>query len=233
MTRGAAHTDHDLAGLAHDLRNLLSPALLAAERLAAHEDTAVVLTANRIMLAIERTVLLLNTHIANETQAQVKAPRALPVPALIAASARAALAGTEVRFETDLRIGSERTNQPLSLFRVLFNLIRNAAQAADGGRGSTVTVSAALDAASLLIDIGDDGPGLPAPVRNWLHPSLSEERPTPSAVGLGIPTAVTLLKQMGGSLVLLRTGSKGTCFRVVLPPSVLEARSRTGRRARS
>ena len=49
----------ETAALLHDLRNLLTPALLLTERLQSHEDPGVRKTADRLAQSLDRAVALL------------------------------------------------------------------------------------------------------------------------------------------------------------------------------
>jgi signal transduction histidine kinase len=116
-------------------------------------------------------------------------------------------------FELDNRIA---VNQEVEadrnhLFRVLVNLLRNAAEA-----GATrVRARARPDGDLLAIELADDGPGLPEVVRaNLFRPFTSTHRAGGS--GLGLVIARDLMLAHGGDIGLVATGAGGTTFRLTL-----------------
>src|SRR5262249_22158249 len=79
------------------------------------------------------------------------------------------------------------------LFRILFNLLHNAAAVARRrGRLKTVNVSIERAAASVVLRIADDGPGLPASVRKQLFRAVVASS---SGSGLGLSIARELAEQ--------------------------------------
>jgi signal transduction histidine kinase len=89
--------------------------------------------------------------------------------------------------------------------------MRNAAEA--GAR--SVRISAHHDNPTLAIEISDDGPGLPEPVRSDLfRPFAGSTRR--GGTGLGLAIARDLMVAHGGDIELLATGASGTTFRLTL-----------------
>ncbi len=115
--------------LGHDLRGVLSPALLMAERLQSHADPTVRRAADSVVRAIDRAT--------NLVRAMVEYAREMPTGlhrgpvALRAAVARAAAeAGVAVENEVDDALWVEADGP--SLVRALAHLLRNAAAAGAG-----------------------------------------------------------------------------------------------------
>lgn len=108
--------------------------------------------------------------------------------------------------------------------RILMNLVSNALKAIDPERGR-VDVTVSLDPESLArvrIDVRDDGPGLPAELRDspFSRGTLfAEGKSAPS--GVGLPLAYELATLQGGTLRLL--ASSPTTFRLELPASAKAA----------
>jgi signal transduction histidine kinase len=98
------------------------------------------------------------------------------------------------------------------LFRVLFNLARNAVEA--GAR--VVEIGAEEEAEGVAIGVADDGPGLPPKARDHLfHPFAGSARP--GGTGLGLAIAREVLRAHGGDIALERSDATGTVFRLRLP----------------
>jgi two-component system sensor histidine kinase RegB len=93
----------------------------------------------------------------------------------------------------------------------LGNLIQNALQFA----GSRVEVMTAWDAASVTVEVVDDGPGFPAPVLSRLgQPYLSGRSDESGHMGLGIFIAETLLQRTGAVLDFANGPHGGAVVRV-------------------
>lgn len=101
---------------------------------------------------------------------------------------------------------------PDMLLRVLENLARNAAEAG----AATLRLEAEADGQTLRVRVVDDGRGLPAKAQeNLFRPFSGSARP--GGTGLGLPIARDLMRAMGGDLRLLFTGPGGTGFELDLP----------------
>jgi signal transduction histidine kinase len=99
----------------------------------------------------------------------------------------------------------------IQLFRVLINLMRNAAEA--GAR--SIRVSSQHSSPTLAIELADDGPGLPEAVRaDLFRPFAGSMRR--GGTGLGLAIARDLMVAHGGDIELLDTGPAGTTFRLSL-----------------
>lgn len=101
--------------------------------------------------------------------------------------------------------------------RLVTNLARNAAQAMpDGGR---FTVRCDADGDVLVLEFGDDGPGLPPQVLARLFSTFNSRGKT-GGTGLGLAIVKEAVESHGG-VIACRTGpGQGTTFTVRLPGSV-------------
>jgi signal transduction histidine kinase len=101
------------------------------------------------------------------------------------------------------------------LRQALLNLVVNAAQV--GGRGVSVRVEAALTGGDVVVRVVDDGPGVPADIRDTLFEPFVTARLGGS--GLGLPAARRIVERHGGRLVLEPTppGQRGARFALYLP----------------
>jgi signal transduction histidine kinase len=105
------------------------------------------------------------------------------------------------------------TISPVLLWRVLSNVVANAARAA--GRTGTVTM-AVRQAGTTVIDVTDDGPGFGAG--------------PPGTASLGLEVVTALLESCGGALAVERPPRGGTSVLVALPADV--AAPQAGRASR-
>lgn len=100
---------------------------------------------------------------------------------------------------------------PQEVFRILFNLVRNAITAArQGNKMTSVTLLVEHAATNITVRIADDGPGLPRAVRA----NLFRTQPGASSTGgsgLGLAIARELAERNGGVLELAES-ARGTTF---------------------
>jgi signal transduction histidine kinase len=108
------------------------------------------------------------------------------------------------------------------LFRILMNLVRNALQALleapddiRGRSGGEVRLSAWRDGTATVVEVSDDGPGVPAKAREHLfEPFRASMRA--GGTGLGLPIARELVRAHGGDIELVDT-PVGATFRLSIP----------------
>lgn len=125
------------------------------------------------------------------------------------------------------------------LARILVNLVRNAADAMPSGGHVRIVARYCKDHAylgqpldgaftpphSVLLSIGDNGPGIPAHLRENIfdfgfttrNPSPSPKFPSPRRRGLGLSTVRHLVESAGGSVALSLGSAPGACFEINLP----------------
>jgi signal transduction histidine kinase len=202
-----------VAKVSHDLRGILTPALLTAERLQLNADPRVQRSGEILAQAVDRATDLVRRTLdyAREGPPPLAlAPVALaPLVGEAAESARPV--GSTMRLENRIDPAIVVPADRIQLFRVLINLIRNAAEA--GAR--SIRVCAQHDSPTLAIELADDGPGLPEAIRAELfRPFAGSMRRGGS--GLGLAIARDLMVAHGGNIELVDTGPAGTTFRLSL-----------------
>lgn len=211
-----------VAKIQHDLRNILSSAQLASDRLSAIDDPVVQRLAPRLVSSIDHAVALA-TNTLRYGRAEENPPqrRRFLLRALVDEAAEAALAGAapqavitlinEVDPVLEIDADSEQ------LFRIVLNLLRNATQALEKKNVTPeIVVSAKRDGRHVTIDIADNGPGIPPVLRERLfQPFVTSARPGGS--GLGLAISRDLARAHGGDIRLVSTSEKGTRFRIEIP----------------
>lgn len=203
----------------HDLRNILATAQLLSDYLDSSDDPKVRKVAPTMMRAIDRAVALCTDTLNFTAEAPLPAPQTVPLAALLqeVETALSPAGSAEGRPPVDWHVGVDvglcvQADREL-LFRVVLNIARNAVQA-----GATRIAIGARRAppADTLIEISDNGPGLPPRAReNLFRPFAGSARP--GGTGLGLAIARDLMRAQGGDLVLVDTGATGTTFRLSLP----------------
>jgi len=104
---------------------------------------------------------------------------------------------------------------PSELNQVWTNLIENALQAMDGS--GTLTIRTARDAGSVLVEIGDTGPGIPADIQKRIFEPFFTTKPVGQGTGLGLDISwrIVVNKHHGDLRVESEPGD--TRFQVRLP----------------
>jgi signal transduction histidine kinase len=217
-----------VAKINHDLRNMLTSAQIASDRLAAIGDPKVAQAMPRLERALDRAVTLATNVLAygktNETAPDLKA---VPLrEALEAAAEDAALEKDGVVLKVEAPARASVLADPDQLHRILMNLMRNARQAMSGmtrkAKGQ-ITVSLSREPDAAVLRLADNGPGLPErALANLFQPFVGSARHGGTGLGLAISRELALAH--GGDLTLASTGPTGTVFELRLPAPAEEAR---------
>ncbi len=202
-----------VAKVSHDLRGILTPALLTAERLQMNADPKVQRAGETLMLAVDRATDLVRSTLDYAREgppplefAPVELAR-LADEAAETARPAASMFILDNAIEPAIVVRADR----IHLFRVLVNLLKNSAEA--GARRGRITAQHASP--TVVIELTDDGPGLPETARVELfRPFASSGRRGGS--GLGLAIARDLMVAHGGGIELIATSEVGTVFRLTL-----------------
>jgi two-component system C4-dicarboxylate transport sensor histidine kinase DctB len=100
----------------------------------------------------------------------------------------------------------------VQLEQVLVNLLQNAVQAC--GEGGTIVLDVTTDAQAVRLSVSDDGPGVPAALRDTLFQPFVTSKA--EGIGLGLAIAQDIMRQLGGDLLHEDT-PKGARFIMVMP----------------
>jgi signal transduction histidine kinase len=228
--RGALRQQEHLAALGsavskinHDLRGILSTAVLLSDRLSGVDNPEVKRVAAPLIQAIDRAIGLCTqtlNYARDEgpelTLARFRLRELLDevvsdLAVLEQDSDAAPCAGPRVINDVpaDVIIEADRDQ----VYRVFANLGRNAFEA--GARQVTLRVVETLDP-GISIDAADDGPGLASAAREGLFkPFKGSARK--GGTGLGLVIARDVMRAHGGELILASSGDDGTVFRLTFP----------------
>lgn len=216
-----------VAKINHDLRNMLTSAQIASERLADSADPQVAKALPRLERALGRAAAL-TRNVLDYGKSEEPEPvldRIVLAAAASSAAEDAGLDGQGVRLVKSIPPRFAFQADADQLHRILVNLMRNARQAIEGdatrttrGKGplGSVRIEGSSEPGWCVIRIIDDGPGIP--------PRLSERLFEPfvsggsaDRTGLGLTISRELAANHGGELRLVQTGPTGTTFEVRLP----------------
>ncbi len=210
----------------HDLKNILSTARLVSDRLAENPLPEVRRAAASVLSAIDRAVKLCAETLAfTRDGTPPLMPERFRLAPLVAEVATALPRKAEEFQLENLTFDAMLDADRHQLFRALFNLACNAIEA-----GATqLSVHAYADEAGedggVIIDIADNGHGLPPRAReNLFQPFAGSARP--GGTGLGLAICREIAHAHGGVLQLVDSSGAGTVFRLTLPRGWCEARAR-------
>jgi two-component system nitrogen regulation sensor histidine kinase NtrY len=209
--------------IAHEIKNPLTPIQLSAEHLRRLLADGGVLPAPAVEACLDTIVKQVRSlhEIAGEFSAYAKLPDLDPRPTDPVAFMRQTIGPYRAGAPPGLVIEERYEPAPLVsidgrvLSRAVVNLIENALHAMADGGVLTVAVSGGDDG-SVVLSVGDTGPGLEPQVRARLfEPYFSTKS---SGTGLGLAIARRAVLAHGGSIDLTTGAGRGTVFRIRLPP---------------
>ncbi|MCR9071901.1 MAG: HAMP domain-containing histidine kinase [Alphaproteobacteria bacterium] len=200
--------------ISHDLRNMLATATLISDRLSMSQDPDVQKVTPTLVKAIDRAAALCSTtlNFARETPPLRLSPVRLAdlvddlrqeLEAPRGGSVRVLASGAET-----IELQADRDQ----MYRVFANIASNAVNAG----ADLLRIVAHEDGGRAVIDVIDNGPGIPEEGRGRLFQpfQFSSRR---DGTGLGLTIARDIAQAHGGTLALERTGADGSTFRLNLP----------------
>lgn len=211
-----------MAKINHDLRNSLAAAQIVSEGLAQSDDPRVKRAAPRLERAIERAIGL-----AEATLRYGRTEPAKPnlsamniVPAIEEASAEGLAGWPDIQWTLDAPKTLSAAADADHIHRIVANLVRNAARAIaeQPGRSApgVIRTRAFRDNGSVVVEISDNGPGIPHHMMGRMFQPFSGSASRDGA-GLGLAIARELARGMNGELELLGTSPSGAAFSLRVP----------------
>ena len=200
----------------HDLRGILSTALLMSDRLSQLDNPDVKKLVPPLVQAVDRAIGLCTQTLsfARDEGPQLNHARfrlrgLLEDVGADLAALNAGLSGLNNQVGDELVLEADRDQ----LYRVFANLARNAIEAG----AKAVTVSAGNNDDEIIIDVDDDGPGLPKKARDGLFQPFASTKK--GGTGLGLAIARDVMRAHGGDIKLVASDDTGARFRLRLPKS--------------
>ena len=194
-----------VAKINHDIRNVLSSATLVADRILSSEDPRVRRMAPHIVRSLEQSVALCQSMMDYLAETPAAEPVRFAMQELVEEIAESA--AIEVRYDGPDEVRLDRT----MMSRILLNLARNAANAG----ASRISIDVWRAGRLGVIDIADDGPGIPR--EHWENLFLAFRSKQRGGTGLGLAIARDLAVAQGGALKLTRSTEDDSEFRLQLP----------------
>ncbi|MGQ0457317.1 MAG: sensor histidine kinase [Hyphomicrobium sp.] len=205
----------------HDLRNMLANAQLISDRLVDIQDPTVQRFVPKLIASLDRAINFCNSSLQFGAASEAAPRRELmllkPLVEEVADTQGLPREGAIQFFadmEPSLRIDADHEH----LFRILTNLVRNAMQAIESVEGKTdgeIHVAARRDGRKVIVDVTDNGAGVPAKAREHLFKAFQGSTKK-GGTGLGLVIASELVQTHGGTLALIDSDD-GAHFRIELP----------------
>src|SRR4051795_701304 len=220
----------------HDLRNLLASSQLISDQLAGVPDPRVQRFAPKLMRSLERAIAFCQSTLSYG-RAQEAAPdrRMIAIEPVVNEVRESAGLGADasIAWISAIERGLMIDADPDQLFRVLLNLVRNAAQALEGQSRSDaaqqIRITGRREGTVAIIEVSDTGPGVPAKAREHLFEAFQTSG-RPGGSGLGLAIAAELIRAHGGDIHLVE-GTIGATFRISIPDRPVELQSVRNERA--
>jgi signal transduction histidine kinase len=121
-----------------------------------------------------------------------------------------------VSFEVDIKQEVEVDIDRDMIRQVLANLCDNSAKAL-GSEPGVVHFEVKSHGSEARLLVSDDGPGIPAIVRERLFEPYTTTRSVGEGMGLGLAISLKILLDHGGDLELVTSSPEGTTFALALP----------------
>jgi signal transduction histidine kinase len=210
-----------VGGAAHELNNPLTAMMGYSDLLAATElNGEQRLLMQKIEHQVRRTRTLVSSLLSFAKQ--VPAEKTLvDINALVQTAVKLCLPqsrGPNVQVHTDFARDLPRVlGDSNQLLQVCLHITNNALHALTD-TGGTLTVTARLQDASVLLEFSDDGPGMQEPER--VFDPFYTTRPVGQGPGLGLSVCYGIIQEHNGKITCQNRPEGGAIFRIELPAVV-------------
>ena len=211
----------------HDLHNLLASSQLLSDQLASVPDPRVQRFAPKLMRSLERAIAFCQSTLSyGKVQEPAPDRRLVAVEPVVAEVRETAGLSPDasITWVAAIERGLKIDADPDQLFRVLLNLVRNAAQALDSLSGDVgvrqIRITGRREGSVTILEVSDTGPGVPAKVREHLFEAFRGAG-RPGGSGLGLAIAAELVRAHDGDIQLVE-GTLGATFRITIPDRPVE-----------
>ena len=220
--------------VSHDLRNMLTSAQLISDRLSLVDDPTVKRFAPKLIGSLDRAIDFLSQTLKFGRAQELPPQREiLDLRDIVDEVFEATVVKDVQRLKlnnnctANLNVDADREQ----LSRVLTNLVRNAVQAVEAMHAERpdapdgmITLRAGREGSVTLIEVRDNGPGVPEQIRDKLFEAF-QSAARQGGTGLGLAIAAELVRAHGGNIAMRSTSDAGTVFVVSIPDHVTQLRA--------
>jgi len=137
---------------------------------------------------------------------------------------------SNVKIGTDLQDDLPTIHvSPSEMQQVLLNMMNNSMDAL-GNKGGTVHITSRQDGAFVVVDVADNGSGIPQEHLTKIFEPFFTTKPVGKGTGLGLSICYGILKKLGGDIRVDSEVGQGTTFHIFVP---LQARKTQAQQART
>lgn len=130
---------------------------------------------------------------------------------LLRSEAKLAGINLSLHMEKEVEVVCDRSQ----IKQVFINLLKNAIESMESGGNIEVNVKEDRSESVCLIDVVDEGPGIPPEIFHRLtEPFFTTKK---QGTGLGLMITKDIIRNHGGKLDIYSNEKKGSCFRISLP----------------
>lgn len=218
LLRAASLRDTTLQLFVHDIRSPLTAIAGLAKTLEERgkdidpKDRDRIL--GRVAAASDRVVALVDDFArfwCLPLESTVPAERVRLAPLVLSAVAEVGVEG-----DVEIEVGDVVVEtHPQLLRRVLVGLVRNAVEHTPGR--TLIRVTAVEEPDGVVLDVEDDGPGIPEELRGHMFEPLVRGADGGNGMGIGLTLVQAAVGLLGGAVRALANPSGGTIMRVELP----------------
>jgi two-component system cell cycle sensor histidine kinase/response regulator CckA len=225
------------SGIAHDLNNVLTPILMAASSL---RDDVPDDMRESLVGAIESSATrgaALVQQILHFARGAENHPVPVDLARVVDEVIRLTRESMGRAITVDVRLPKHLPHvlcESTQLHQVILNLVVNARDAMP--TGGLLTISARRDrnaarqngppaapAGYIRLSVSDTGTGIPPELQDRIFDPFYTTKPPGHGSGLGLPTALTIVRRHGGHMSLESELGRGTTFHVYLPAATSKA----------
>jgi signal transduction histidine kinase/CheY-like chemotaxis protein len=225
QTEKMAALGHLVSGIAHELNNPLTAIMGYAQLLLGHGlAPAQLAEADRVYHEAERARRIVKNllYFARENKPERSRVDLNEIVERTLALRSYELRVENIAVETSLDPALPLTMaDPYQLQQVVLNLLVNAEQALLEGRGQgRVRVRTSHSSAAggkILLEVSDDGPGIPARIVSRIFDPFFTTKPPGVGTGLGLSIVYGIVQQHGGDVAFENQPGSGAKFTVELP----------------
>jgi PAS domain S-box-containing protein len=207
------------AAVAHEIRNPLNAIAVGTQRLSREFRPTTSGSEYARLIEVVREEVVRMDGIVDRFLDLSRTPRLDPRPGNLDPLIRDLLPLLDQRSSEGVTLACELAAPGDTIFdstalrQVILNLVYNATEAVD--RGGTVRIRTAADDDSTILEVIDDGRGIPQSHKDHLFEYGFTTKP--EGTGLGLAIVHQLVHEMGGSVSLESSTNGGTVARVELP----------------
>lgn len=209
------------AGIAHEVKNHLSPFMLADMIAREYPQDQKIRSAAEVMLEAQQHILDLVNEIRAVAAGSTTAKELEAMDLASVAEGVFRFMQCDAKLKRVRKVNLSVKERPMVILnaramrQILVNLLRNAADAVPADKGE-IRVEVSGDEARAIVEVKDNGPGIPQEIAERIFEPFFSTKGE-QGMGLGLDISRKLAEEMGGDIEFESEPGAGTKFRVIMP----------------